>query len=80
LPDRTSNIKEALKLSGGKINRWVLRLGKEKGEFEPWHEVGHEEDFDAFICCLDLKRIHEKIETRMKETKKLNKFKEKVGV
>lgn len=56
-------------------NRWILRLGKEDGEFEPWH-LGPEtieDDFEAFRLCLTLKKLYAKIEERMKMKKKARK-------
>ena len=50
--------------------RWILRLGKEDGKFEPWYEKNFEEDFTAFLLCLQLKRQHKQIERRMAEAKK----------
>lgn len=53
-------------------DRWILRLGKEKGDFEPWH-VGPEtmaEDMEAFILCLQLRRTYGSIEKRIADNKK----------
>lgn len=52
-------------------DRWILRLGKEDGKFEPWHLEPEtiEEDFYAFILCLTLKRVRASIEYRIKENK-----------
>jgi hypothetical protein len=49
-------------------DRWVIRLGKENGEFEPWHLEAPEfvTDFAAFKTALDLCNVIDKIETRMK--------------
>ena len=47
-------------------DRWVLRLGKDDGEFEPWH-IGEEDfelDFNAFLDCLNLFRNTNSIRTR----------------
>lgn len=51
---------------------FILRLGKEDGEFEPWHTTETElaEDFQAFLACLDLTQRHESVEQRMAESKK----------
>ena len=52
-------------------DRWVLRLGKEDGEFQPWH-LGPEdfpEDFAGFLACLHLKEIVDSVEGRMSEQK-----------
>lgn len=52
-------------------DRWVLRLGKEDGEFEPWHleEEDFEDDFAGFLACLELSRIKDGIEARVSERK-----------
>lgn len=51
---------------------FILRLGKEDGEFEPWHTTDAElkEDFGAFISCLTLTNQHEYVKLRMSESKK----------
>jgi hypothetical protein len=52
-------------------DRWVLRLGKEDAEFDPWY-LGPEDfqlDFDGFVACLTLRRIVDQIEERMRERK-----------
>ena len=50
-------------------DRWVIRLGKDDGEFDPWHLEGDSwiTDFDAFTLALDLKRTLKVIDGRMKE-------------
>lgn len=52
-------------------DRWVLRLGKEDGEFEPWHleETDFEEDFEGFLACLELSRIKDRIDERIRTRK-----------
>jgi len=52
-----------------------LRLGKseeEAGKFESWHSTSNtfEEDFQGFLCCLNLTRLVDSVEERMKNTKK----------
>jgi hypothetical protein len=49
-------------------SRIILRLGKEDGAFQPWFlpEETFSEDFSAFLTCLQLTRIMESIEERMK--------------
>src|SRR5208282_6570475 len=40
-------------------DRWVLRLDKETGDFDPWHAEGREafdQDFAGFLHALDLTR------------------------
>jgi hypothetical protein len=53
-------------------DRWVLRLGKEDGEFQPWHLEAEDfaEDFAGFVACLELKRVVLSIEERMRRQKK----------
>jgi len=48
-------------------DRWVIRLGKEDADFDPWHceEGTFEQDFSAFLNALALKNSIEAIETRM---------------
>lgn len=48
-------------------DRWVIRLGKEDGEFEPWHVSYMDDDFDAFRHALELKRALAVIDERIKE-------------
>ena len=54
--------------TGEKIeDRWIIRLGKEDGEFDPWHLPGEElfkQDFAGYIACLTLYRIAEQIRER----------------
>jgi hypothetical protein len=51
--------------------RWILRLGKDKPEFEPWFAQDFEADFEAFRLCLTLSRQIDIIEARMSEAKKV---------
>jgi hypothetical protein len=49
-------------------DRWVLRLDKETGEFDPWHAPGREaqaEDLHGFLCCLNLCRALDATEKRI---------------
>lgn len=55
-------------------DRWILRLGKEDGEFgEPWHLTAADfaDDFKAFLYCLALVRQHKSVTARMSERGKL---------
>lgn len=36
--------------------RWILKFGKDDGEFEAYKLENLEEDFKAFIACLDVKK------------------------
>lgn len=47
--------------------RWVIRLGKEDGEFEPWFIDTIVEDWLAFRHALGLSRSIDKITQRMKD-------------
>jgi len=59
--------------------RWILRLGKEKGEFEPWNMEPDtlEPDFAGYLACLNLSRVHKAVEKRMSDQKKLKTFKKR---
>lgn len=53
---------------------FILRLGKseeEAGKFEPWHVTDEEymEDFQGFLACLNLTRLVDSVEERMKNQK-----------
>jgi hypothetical protein len=59
-------VEEELKLDI--VDRWVNRLGKLDGEYEPWH-LGPEsfkDDFDGFLNCLALSRSVLAVESRMR--------------
>ncbi|HEY1872511.1 MAG TPA: hypothetical protein VGG71_15710, partial [Chitinophagaceae bacterium] len=61
-------------------DRWILRLGKETSEFEPWRltpDCFHD-DFRGFTDCLRLSEIHKKVEARMKAIKPKKSRKTKV--
>jgi len=53
-------------------DRWILRLGKEDGKFEPWHltEKDFEDDWQGFLKCLELSQVHKKIQARISSRKK----------
>lgn len=54
--------------SGADIkSRWILRLGKEDGKFEPWYATNFKEDFQTFLHCLYLWQAHRKTEKRLAE-------------
>lgn len=50
------------------VDRWVIRLGKDDGEFETWHAPVETfaEDFNGFLTALALKRSVESIKSRIK--------------
>jgi len=60
--------------------RWILRLGKEDGKFEAWYEQNFEQDFEAFLGCLNLYRANKAVEKRMSDAKKLRTFKKREEV
>lgn len=49
-------------------DRWIIRLGKEDGEFDPWHRESHEfsDDFNGFLNCLKLTRSVRNGQARIK--------------
>lgn len=52
---------------------WIIRLGKDNGEFEPWHfgsKEEFEEDFQGFLNCLNLYRSVKKTNERVASVKK----------
>lgn len=53
-------------------DRWILRLGKHDGEFEPWHlgAADSTDDFDGFLKCLALTRAHYLVKERMSAARK----------
>lgn len=53
--------------------RWILRLGKDDGEFEHWYATDFEKDFQAFLLCLKLRRAHRDAERRIAENRKRRK-------
>jgi hypothetical protein len=70
------SLEEALKKADpSKIDRWILRLGKneeEAGKFEPWHCTSKDfkEDFDGFLTCLALNKFLDSVKERMSLQKK----------
>lgn len=53
------------------IDRWILRLGKEDGEFDPWY-LGPETfeiDLYGFLTCQRLYQTVDKVQRRMDEWK-----------
>lgn len=60
-------------------SRWILRLDKESGKFEPWY-LGPEtldQDLAGYLACLNLKIVHKAVEKRMADAKKLKTFKKR---
>lgn len=50
------------------VDRWIIRLGKEDAEFDPWHLEADQfaEDYAAFTCALDLHRAVNDLKDRIK--------------
>ena len=52
------------------VDRWIIRLGKEDGSFEPWHLEGDfEEDFKTFLSCLNLTNSLKSVNIRLNQRK-----------
>ena len=49
--------------------RWIVRLGKEDGKFDPWHcyDDTFKKDWQGFFHALELYRTHNGVGTRMKK-------------
>ncbi|MGB8801445.1 MAG: hypothetical protein WCC97_12210 [Candidatus Acidiferrales bacterium] len=60
--------------------RWILRLDKDTGKFDPWYETDFDQDFEGYLACLSLQRIHRAVEKRMSGQKKLKTFKKREAV
>lgn len=61
-----------LEEDGGQIpDCWILRLGKEDEEFEPWHLTTEdfEDDFAGYLACLNLFKIVSTVEDRVSAQK-----------
>jgi hypothetical protein len=69
-------LEDALKnIDSSKIERWILRLGKneeEAGKFEPWYldASTFAEDFSGFLACLNLTKLVDSVTERMQVQKK----------
>jgi hypothetical protein len=62
-------------------DRWIMRLGKEEGDFECWYIPSDyfEADFNAFLAALNLYRSTEEIgERRSRENREFTAFKRAV--
>lgn len=53
-------------------DRWIMRLGKEEGDFEAWYlpDEYFEADFEAFLAALQLYRSLDEIEGRRRVDKR----------
>jgi hypothetical protein len=62
-------------------DRWIIRLGKDDAEFDPWHAPGQDlfvTDFTAFLHCLNLSLTLDTINGRISDIKAARKeFKKK---
>ena len=72
---QTAAYQQAIQEESGQIieDRWIIRLGKEDAEFDPWHVSGEtlfNEDFQGFLNALNLYRSVHKIEDRIDELKR----------
>ena len=58
----------------GITDRFILRLGKDDGEFQAWHLTveDFDADFAAFLLCLALVRQHRVVTKRMSDRGKLH--------
>jgi hypothetical protein len=56
-------------------DRWIIRLGKADGEFDPWHTLPEDfqEDFEGFLDALSLSRSVKLTNERMKDQKHVRK-------
>jgi hypothetical protein len=61
----------ALNTPGVVIDRWILRLGKQDAELEPWHLTAEDfqEDLEGFLDALSLTRSVRLVNERMKGQK-----------
>lgn len=74
--DDTARLKDAVEKYGPIEDRFIIRLGKEDGKFEPWH-LNPETltlDFETFLACLNLYRLNKEVDKRMRDQKKLKTF------
>jgi len=58
------------------LDRWVIRLGKEDGEFDPWHAAGRAsflQDFEAFLKTLEMTKAVRVVEDRLSDIKGIKK-------
>lgn len=55
------------------IDRWIIRLGKDEGEFETWHcgQDDFQEDIEGFLDALSLSRSVKMTTERMRDQKRV---------
>lgn len=64
-------------------DRWIIRLGKEDGEFDPWHAEGREifeADLAGFLDCLALTRIVKTTKDRVADVKEARRARAKAAL
>lgn len=51
------------------VDRWVIRLGKDDGEFQAWHAPRdtYDQDLDGFLLALGLRRMVAAVKARVKQ-------------
>jgi hypothetical protein len=57
-------------------DRWIIRLGKEDAEFDPWHAEGREvflQDFQAYLTALRMTQAVDVVEDRLANLKGVRK-------
>jgi hypothetical protein len=71
LDEAARAIVEAFQTYGPPTDRWVNRLGKDDGEFDPWHLTAEDfrEDLEGFLDVLSLTRSKALTEDRMRGQK-----------
>jgi len=72
-------IEEAFAKYGPPTDRFIIRLGKQDGEFEAWHctKEDFQEDFEGFLDALSLTRSVRLTTERMKDQKAAKRTKKK---
>jgi hypothetical protein len=67
---QTAAYSEAEMEEFGKLitDRFIIRLGKEDAEFDPWHLEAEtlQQDFECFLTCQKLRQQYDAIEERMR--------------
>ena len=71
---QTAAYQQAIQEESGKTieDRWIIRLGKDDAEFDPWHVTGQDlfdQDFQGFLNALALYRSLNQLEDRIDDIK-----------
>jgi hypothetical protein len=78
---QTASYEQAYEEETGEIvtDRFIVRLGKEEGDFEVWHRLDEDfkPDFDAFLDALRLTRSVKALEERIKYVRDARTLREK---